>query len=138
MKLQYTTPDGNMTVEFEGDTQTDIVAQLSAFQDTFVDRPTAKFKGEFVNGLDNGAYIKYIVRNVDDNLYYEKRIIGGPMHGFKKALGVHKKGGGLFPKYDIPENCIPAHNGWHLWQKPEQSTTEEKSSKNDSNGEVPF
>lgn len=120
MKLQYTTPTGDMTVEFEADTQSDLVQQLSDFQDTFVDFPSATLNDKFVKGLSGGAYIKYVVRNVDDNLYYEKRLVGGPMSGFKKAFGVHKKGGGLFPKRDIPENCIAGNNGWHLWQKQDQ------------------
>ena len=138
MKLTYTTPDRRMTVELEADTQTELFVQLNKFQEVFEDHPRAKFKDKVVDGLDGGS-IKYVVRTHDENDYYEKRIVGGPMNGFKKAYGVHKKGGGLFPKRDLQDNCIPGFDGWQLWKKPDNTEQEQQTeTKQDKEEGVPF
>ena len=62
MKVNYTTKSGRVSVELNGDTQREIFEQLSSFQEVF---------DETVCGKCGGDDIRFVVRNVDDNLYYE-------------------------------------------------------------------
>ena len=64
MKVTYKTRNGKLSVELEGDSQRDIFAEISKFQEVFEEDTCGKC------GSDN---IKFVVRNVDDNLYYELR-----------------------------------------------------------------
>ena len=86
MKVNYQTRNGRLSVQLEGDSQKDIFAEISKFQEVFEEDVCGKC------GSDN---IKFVVRNVDDNLYYELRC--GDC-GAKLAFGAHKKGGGTVPK----------------------------------------
>lgn len=106
MKLQYTTANGRMTVEIEGKTQSELFEGVAAFQEVFENNVATK------NGVSSDD-IRYVVR-VDDekNKYYELRVNSGPLRGVKKAFGVHKTGGGLFPRSkDKEDNWLP-DNGW--------------------------
>lgn len=116
MKLQYTTKDGRMTVEFEGSTQTDVVDQLASFQEVFEDNVCRK------NGKESDDVV-WRVREVDDNKYYEKYVISGPLKGTKKSYGQHKKGGGLFPKVKDSKGSYLPDNGWVRWN-PETKSEE--------------
>lgn len=102
MKVNYTTANGRLSVELEGDAQTDIFQAIGRFQEVFE---------EAVCGKCGSENIKYIVRNVDDNLYYELRCKDC---GAKLSFGVHKKGGGLFPKRKDGDDWLP-DGGWVKW-----------------------
>jgi len=85
MKVNYTTSNGRINVEIEGDTQVEIFQQLGNFQEIFAETECGKCESENV---------RFQVRNVDDNLYYELRCMDC---GAKLAFGVMKKGGRLSP-----------------------------------------
>ena len=105
MKLRYTTASGRISVEFEGNTQAELFEKIAEFQEVFENESASK-DGKTSND------IRYVVREVEDNKYYELRVNSGPLKGLKKAFGVHKKGGGLFPKSkDAAGNWLP-DNGW--------------------------
>lgn len=109
MKVIYKTADGRLSVELEGDSQKDIFEQISRFQEVFE---------ESVCGKCGSSNLRYIVRNVDDNYYYELRCLDC---GAKLAFGVNKKGGGLFPKRKDGDNWLP-DRGWVKWNpKTEQN-----------------
>ena len=102
MKATYKTRDGRLSVEIEGDDQRSIFAEIARFQEVFEEGVCGKC------GSDN---IRFIVRNVDDNLYYELRCADC---GAKLSFGVMKKGGGLFPKRKDGDSWLP-DRGWVRW-----------------------
>jgi len=109
MELTYTTRDGRMTATFSG-TQSEIWEQIAHFQEVFETGPATK-------GGESDDNVRFVVREVDDNKYYELRYAGSnpKLFGTKKAFGQHKKGGGLFPKNkDADGNWLP-DNGWTKW-----------------------
>jgi len=64
-------------------------------------------------GLCGSTSLRFIVRNVEGNDYYELRCNDC---GAVLAFGQHKKGGTLFPKRkDDDGNYLP-NKGWHKWQ----------------------
>ena len=94
MKVQY--QSGKISVEFECDTQKELFAQLSSFQEVF---------GETKCGKCGSENLKFVVREVDGNEYHEIRCLDC---GAKLQFGVNKKGGGLFPKRkDADGNWLP-------------------------------
>ena len=99
MKVNYKTKNGRISVELEGDSQRDIFAEIARFQEVFEETACGKC------GSEN---LRFVVRNVDDNLYYELRCADC---GAKLSFGSHKKGGGLFPKRKDGDNWLPAR-GW--------------------------
>ena len=102
-KLQYTTANGRITVEFEGETQRDLFAAIGNFQDVFEETKCEKC------GSEN---LVFVSREVDGNMYYELRCKDCYA---KLAFGSHKVGGGLFPKRkDADGNKLP-DNGWVRW-----------------------
>ena len=103
MKVTYKTRNGKLSVELEGDSQRDIFGEISKFQEVFEEDTCGKC------GSDN---IRFVVRNVDDNLYHELRCADC---GARLAFGSMKKGGGLFPKRkDAEGNWLP-DRGWVKW-----------------------
>ena len=102
MKVTYQTRNGRLSVQLEGDSQKDIFGEISKFQEVFEEDTCGKC------GSDN---IKFVVRNIDDNLYHELRCEGCKA---KLAFGSHKKGGGLFPKRKDGDNWLP-DRGWVKW-----------------------
>ena len=79
MKVNYKTINGRLSVELEGDSQRDIFQEIARFQEVFEETVCGKC------GSDN---IRFVVRNVDDNLYYELRCADC---GAKLSFGSHKK-----------------------------------------------
>lgn len=60
MKLKYTTSNGKISVEFEGEAQKDLFAQIAAFQEIFEETACGKC------GSEN---LRFVVRTVDENDY---------------------------------------------------------------------
>jgi translation initiation factor 2 beta subunit (eIF-2beta)/eIF-5 len=109
MKVNYRSKNGRLTIELNGDDQKAIFEEIARFQEVFEEDKCGKC------GSEN---IKFIVRNVDDNIYYELRCMDC---GAKLAFGIHKKGGGLFPKRKDGDNWLP-DKGWIKWNsKTEQN-----------------
>jgi DNA-directed RNA polymerase subunit RPC12/RpoP len=107
MKLKYTTSNGKISVEFDGDSQKDLFGQIASFQEVFEESKCGKC------GSEN---LRFIVRTVDENDYYELRCMDC---GAKLAFGVNKKGGGLFPKRKDGDTWLP-NGGWVKWNNKTQ------------------
>ena len=118
MKLSYTTADGRMTVELEGNSDKELFRKLARFQEVYEDTPSANIDGKNVKGEG----VKYKVRKAKytdekgkekEAEYFEKVVTVGPMLYYKKSFGVLDDGtDNLFPK-KAPEGAIAGHNGWH-------------------------
>lgn len=120
MKVNYTSRNGRISVELEGDGQREIFEQISRFQEVFEEASCAKC------GSDN---VKFVVRNVDDNMYYELRCQDC---GARLSFGSHKKGGGLFPKRKDGDTWLP-DRGWVKWN-PKTEKNEQKETKKEGRG----
>lgn len=96
MKATYVTANGKLTLEMEYSDDRDLFEKIAHVDEVFGDVTCgAKVDGRWVETKD----VKFVVRNVDDNKYYEMWADGKPeLRGFRKQFGCHKKGNGLFPK----------------------------------------
>lgn len=104
MKILYRAND-KLTFELEGSGQKEIFKELAAIQEIFSEEKC---------GLCSKNNLKFIVRNVDSNDYYELKC--GDCSAVL-AYGQHKKGGTLFPKRkDDDGNYLP-NKGWYKWNK---------------------
>lgn len=114
MKVLYTTKDGRMTVELEGNSQAEIWRQIASFQEVFEDTKITKFE-------QTSDDVRFTVRkDDDDNEYFELRYAGDnpKLFGVKKAFGQNKKPEGkLFPKRKDKEGNYLPDNGWVKYDK---------------------
>jgi DNA-directed RNA polymerase subunit RPC12/RpoP len=101
--MEVTKKVGSLTITFEGETQKDIVKQLSSLEEVF---------GESACGKCGSENLRWVVRENDGNEYYELRCLDC---GAKLAFGVNKKGGGLFPKRKDGEGNWLPDKGWTKW-----------------------
>jgi|TARA_Y100001951_G_C11252419_1_gene247265 hypothetical protein len=108
MKVNYTTSNGKVAAEFESDSQRDLFLQISRFQEVF---------DEGFCGKCEGANLKYVVRSVEENSYYEIRCQDC---GAKLEFGSMKQGGGLFPKRKDKEGNWLPDRGWVKWNSKTQ------------------
>ena len=104
MNVKYKIGD-KLEFELDGAGQKELFKELAAIQEIF---------GEETCGLCGSKNLKFIVRNVEGNDYFELRC--GDC-GAILAFGQHKKGGTLFPKRKDDNNNWLANRGWHKWQK---------------------
>jgi hypothetical protein len=121
MKITYTTLDGRISFEFEASTQQDLFREIGRFQEVFENDAAARIGDKDVTGDD----VRFVVRQSEYEdekgkkklaTYYEKRVISGPMKGYKKEFGVYEDASGLFPRSKPPaENALPGYNGWYKY-----------------------
>lgn len=112
MKVIYK-PNAKLSFELEGSGQKEVFKELAVVQEIFAEERCGVCK------KDN---IKFVVRNVDGNDYYEMRCVSC---GATLSFGQHKKGGTLFPKRKDENNNWLENNGWYKWQSQSgQSKTE--------------
>ena len=115
MKVKYTTSNGRLSVELEADSQKDLWAELSSFQEVFEESKCLKCDSE---------NLKFVVRKATDGTdeydYHELRCA---KCGAKLAFGVQKKGGKLFPKRKDKEGNVLGKYGWVKWNA--ETETEE-------------
>lgn len=106
MKVNYTVPNGRVSVELEGNEQKEIFEKMASFHEVF---------SESLCGLCNSENVYPVVREVDENMFYE---MGCRDCGARLAYGVHKKGGSLFPKRKGEDGKYDVKNrGWKKYQK---------------------
>lgn len=103
MKVKYKT-NTNLEFELEGSGQKEIFKELAVVQEIF---------SEDCCGACNKNRLKFVVRNVDSNDYYELRCNDC---GAVLSFGQHKKGGTLFPKRKDENNNWLPNKGWYKWQ----------------------
>jgi len=108
MKVSYTTRDGRMTFELEGDTQAELWRQIASVQEVFECGTLNKFD----KVSDEVVYTTRF--DADENENFELRYAGTDpeLWGVKKAFGQKKKGGILFPKRKNKEGEYLPDNGW--------------------------
>ena len=95
---------GNLVFELDATDEKTLFEKLAHTQEIF-DQKCGKCKS------DN---IKFVVRTVDENKYYEIFCLDCFA---KLGFGSHKKGGTLFPKRkDAEDNYLP-DGGWLRWNK---------------------
>lgn len=104
MKVFYKANE-KLSFELEADGQKEIFKELATIQEIFAEESC---------GLCSGRNIKFVVRSVDGNEYYELRC-GETKCGAVLAFGQHKKGGTLFPKRKDEENNYLPNKGWHKY-----------------------
>lgn len=104
MKILYKVND-KLTFELEGEGQKEIFKELATIQEIFSEEKC---------GLCGSQNIKFVVRNVDGNDYYELRCLDC---GAILAFGQHKKGGTLFPKRKDDDGNYMPNRGWHKFVK---------------------
>ena len=102
MKVKYR-PSTKLEFELEGSGQKEIFKELAVVQEIFYEEHCDVCK------KDN---LKFVVRNVDGNDYYEIRCLSC---GSVLSFGQHKKGGTLFPKRKDENNNWLENNGWYKW-----------------------
>ena len=98
-------PSDKLTFEIEGAGQKEIFKGLAMVQEVF---------SEAKCGVCGSENIKFVVRTVEGNDYYELRCMGC---GDALSFGQHKKGGTLFPKRKDENGNWLENGGWHKWQK---------------------
>lgn len=106
MKIHYRVND-KLAFEIESEGQKEIFKELATIQEIF---------SESKCGLCDKDSIKFVVRNVDGNDYYELRCSSSECGGIL-SFGQHKKGGTLFPKRKDDEGNYLSNKGWHKWAK---------------------
>lgn len=146
MEVKYRSACGRYEVLFEAKEQKDIFAQVANFQEVFEDDTSVNINGINVPVTD----IRFRVRTVDDNEFYEKVYVGSnkDLFGYKLEYGTAKKGGSLFPKRKDKDGTYYKNNGWHKWDgkasegdapKDEPKKSSAPKGKTDGNGkDVPF
>lgn len=102
MKALYNV-NNKLQFEVEGKGQKDLFKELATIQEIF---------GEENCGACKKSNIKFVVRNVEDNDYYELRC---NECGASLSFGQHKKGGTLFPKRKDDQNNYMPNRGWYKW-----------------------
>ena len=103
MKASYKLSD-KLQFEVEGEGQKEIFKEIASIQEIF---------GETKCGMCGYENIKFVVRVVEDNEYYELRCMDC---GATLAFGQHKKGGTLFPKRKDEKGEYMPNRGWYKWQ----------------------
>lgn len=104
MKALYNV-NGKLQFEVEGSGQKELFKELATIQEIF---------GEEKCGVCGKDSIRFVVRNIDDNDYYELRCSDC---GSVLAFGQHKKGGTLFPKRKDDDGKYLPNKGWYKWNK---------------------
>ena len=104
MKVIYKAND-KLQFELEASGQKEVFKELALIQEIF---------SETKCGMCGSTNLKFIVRSVEGNDYYELRCADC---GAILSFGQHKKGGTLFPKRKDDNNNYIPHNGWHKWVK---------------------
>ena len=104
MKVTYKASD-KLQFELEASGQKEVFKELAIIQEIFAEEKC---------GVCSCPNLKYVVRNVDSNDYYELRC-NDSRCGAILSFGQHKKGGTLFPKRKDEENKYLPNKGWHKW-----------------------
>lgn len=107
MKLNYTTKNGRINVGFEGEGQRQVWEQLADFQEVFE---------EAVCGKCGSENLRFVVRDVEDNKYYELRCLERNCNS-RLSFGCNKNGKSLFPKRKDDTGKYKGDNGWTKWDK---------------------
>lgn len=109
MKVTYRVSD-TLTFTVEADTQRKVFDELATIQEVF---------GENKCGKCGKEDIKYTVRTVDGNDYYEMRCQNKDCRA-RLSFGLHQQGGTMFAKKKNKEGAYLPTDGWVKWNKTTQ------------------
>ena len=101
MKAHYKTSNGRLTFEVTGETVKEVFEQVGSIQEVF--------DAESTCGCCKSPDIKFLVRHVEDYIYYELQC---KVCAARFSFGQNKKGGGLFPKRKDKEGAVIPNRGW--------------------------
>ncbi len=104
MEAQYKTRSGRLVIKLVAEDVKRLFRELGAVQDAF--------DSEVECGCCNSVEIRYRVRDVDSNEYYELYCTNC---GAKFEFGQHKKGQTLFPKTSAADGKKLPNRGWAKW-----------------------
>jgi len=107
MKAIYKVSD-KLSFEINAEGQKGLFEELADIQEIFSDEPCGKCKG---------TELKYVVREKDDNKFYEVRCNCGAKLKFGQHKGSQTT---LFPKRKNAANEWVADRGWLKWNKDTQ------------------
>lgn len=127
-KVTYRSADGRMTVEFDVKEQKGLFAGLARFQEVFEDSTQC--------GCCGCKFIKFVVRNVDDNDFYELHCRNLKCLA-RKSFGVNKTGGTLFPHRKDKEGKYLPNNGWAVWDGRKKEPAQEEAQPEPAPGKKP-
>ena len=102
MKVIYKAND-KLSFELEASGQKEIFKELALIQEIFSEEKCS---------LCNKDNLKFVVRSVEGNDYYELRCSDC---GAVLSFGQHKKGGTLFPKRKDDDNNYLPNKGWYKY-----------------------
>lgn len=106
MKVEYTILNGKLKVQVEASTVREVWKELANIDEVFnVDKC----------GACGGNDLKFVVRTVDENDYYEIKCQNTKCL-CRLQFGANKKGGGLFPKRKDAEGKTIGKYGWAKWE----------------------
>jgi len=93
---------GGLLFELDVKSERDLFEQVAHIQEVF----------DHVCGKCDSANVKLVVREVNDDKYYEMRCRDC---GARLSFGCHKKGETLFPKRKAEDGSWLPDNGWTKW-----------------------
>lgn len=106
MSFTITKTVGSITIGVEADKMTDAFKDLSNLEEVF---------GVSTCGKCGCEDLTHVVRkDTEENEYYELRCTNRDCRA-KLAFGVHKKGGGIFPKRKDKDDKWLPDGGWMKW-----------------------
>lgn len=126
MQASFSTLKGTVNVVVEGDTQQELFEELASAQEIFQ---------HDCCGVCKGSNIKFVVREVDKNKFYElhcETVVSGKTCRARLPFGcINSKDGKLFPKKrwstlsdtekekrgPEPESGYLPNEGWFRWKK---------------------
>lgn len=139
MKVKYSTKNGLMEFELDASKSKELFKALNIIQDIFDNEKC---------GLCGCDELRYVVRNVKDNEYYELQCTNDECLG-RLSFGESRSGGTLFAKRRL-KNGLPARqddeppfdwstNGWYKFNPDNKAKKPtKKSSRKTSEDDVPF
>lgn len=110
MRFTYK-PTSKISVEFDADDIKDGVEKLYHLQEILEQYRCGKCKK---------GNVRFVVRENDENKFYEIRCLSCKA---KLELGVHKKGGTLFPKRKDKDGKYLDNDGWIVWEGYKNAST---------------
>ncbi len=109
MKVKYTSSNGALEFELESPLVVDLFESIAKVQEVFETATQC--------GMCESTNLRYAVREVDDNKFYEVQCQAIGCRA-RFAFGQHKKGGSLFPKRKDAEGEWIPNGGWTRYEKP--------------------
>lgn len=94
----------SITFEVSAEDQKTMFKELAELQETFSNTKCKR--------CDSDA--RFVVRNVDDNDFYEMRCTNDKCRA-RLHYGCNKKGGGVFPKRKTEDDKYHQFGGWLVW-----------------------